>query len=149
MCKGLSPDRAAHVNLSPIAIYSFVDGTLSFRGGEESFGFKKLYITRARLVTCLRLSSIDETAVANRRRETVVESAKQVNKIGLLKSFICKEVALSDLNLLRFAYYSICNRLCTLFLVLRLAHSLTTGKPIYATARRRPGKFSFVQMPFM
>ena len=45
-------------------------GTLSFRGGKESFGFKK-FLMGARLDTCLRLSSIVE--VVSRRcklRET-------------------------------------------------------------------------------
>ena len=122
-----------------LLLISFIDGTFNFRGGEESFGFKKLYITRITRVWTL--------AVANRRRETTAASfAKQVNKIRLLKSFICKEVALSELNLLRFAYYHICSRLSSLFpgRVLRLACSLmATGKPIYATAR--PWKFFFVE----
>ena len=56
-----------------------------------------------------------------------------INLDIIAKSFICKEVALSELSLLRFAYYY--HKLSSLFPVLRLACSLTTtDKPIYATA---------------
>ena len=46
----------------------------------------------------LRLSSIDEI-----RFQSVASFAKQANKVRFL-TFICKEVAFTELNWLRFAY---------------------------------------------
>ena len=92
--------------MSRNAFYSSVDGTLNFHGGEESFGFKKLYITRARLDTSFTFDNVFHRSMKSLLETDGVKPplpasfAKQVNKIRCPKSFICNEVALSELNLL-------------------------------------------------
>ena len=56
--------------------------------------------------------------------------AKQVNKIKYF-TFVCKEIALNDLNLLFFAHYF--SRLSLCYYYSRFL--MTNGKPVYATAR--------------
>ena len=72
---------------------------LCVRSGKESFGFKKLLELVCTLVYVFQRSLEYFHAAAN------FAIAKQVNKINDFR-FLCKEIALNELNLLFFfAYY--------------------------------------------
>ena len=101
-------------------------GTLRVRSEKETFGFKKL------LELVWTLVYVFQRSMKLFHVAAYFAIAKQVNEIKLLLiRFVCKEIALNELNSLFFAHYF--SRLSACYYYSRFL--LTNGKPVYATAR--------------